>query len=172
MQPKPVICYPQSEPAQEVDQEASNISNLVQQLVVFIDGAFRAYYHICSHAGKVPSTLPATTVAWGEPELHYLNHSSTDNFSLIEILECLACLLKFVFSRNSIREIEDTSFCQSHQLGEILPCPSSIGTNDLNLFYEIFGQMLEHTKIPNHAQHAKEMSITKAKNSQCIQCYS
>jgi hypothetical protein len=92
-------------------------------------------------AGQAPSTgggtLPSTAVTWREADLHYLDHSSTDNVSMVEIMECLACLLKFVFPRNSTGKIEDTAFCQSNQLGKILPCPCSIGANDLNLFHEI-----------------------------------
>ncbi|KAJ6744488.1 hypothetical protein OIU79_030759 [Salix purpurea] len=41
-------------------------------------------------------------------QLHYLNNSSADNFSLVEILECFASLLKTIFSRNSIGKIEYT----------------------------------------------------------------
>lgn len=95
---------------------------------------------IIKNAGQVPSTrggtLSSTYVFSLDQELHYLNHSSTDNVSLVEIMEGLACLLKGVFSRNSLGEIEDAAFCQSNQLGKILPCPCSIGANDLNLIHE------------------------------------
>lgn len=81
--------------------------------------------------------LASTAVTWREAELHYLDHSSTDDVSLVEIIECLACLFKFVFPRNSTGKIEDTAFCQFNQLGKILPCPCSIGANHFNLFHDI-----------------------------------
>lgn len=122
--------------------------------------------------GQAPSTgggtLPSTAVTWREADLHYLDHSSTDDVSLVEIMECLACLLKFVFPRNSTGKIEDTAFCQSNQLGKILPCPCSIGANDLNLFHDI-NRVKEgvgtHDNPKSCSAHKLKCKIIKAKTS-------
>lgn len=66
-------------------------------------------------------------------QLGNLYNSSTDDFSFIEVLICFVRILELVLSRNRIAKIENSWFCQFNQLGQILPCSSSIRSNNFDL---------------------------------------